>query len=187
MTSEAHVRIDEGVKRGPRRKVDRHPKAQTFLSAYSLETRQRAVNDAIEALERGETTEQIAARHNLPGRTLRAWLLGDDKAESARSRMISYELARTISDIGEAQDPLPLARAREEFRAWSWIAERRESRLYGQRLSVESKQVMDPASQELATAAVELLRHFREKVVNPDPVQIEEKSAPLSDSEHLTD
>ena len=163
MGTEAHVRIDEGVKRGPRRKLDRHPKAQTFLSAYSLETRQKAVADAIESLERGETTEQIAQRHNLPGRTLRAWLLGDERADVARGRMISYELARTLSDIGEATEPLPLARAREEFRAWSWIAERRESRLYGQK-------------QEVSVTGTVTVSHALQAISERRQAQIEDQS-----------
>ena len=41
-----------------------------------------------------------------------------------------------ISDIENAQDALTLAQAREGFKAWSWIAERRESRLYGAKQEV---------------------------------------------------
>ena len=41
-----------------------------------------------------------------------------------------------LEEEGEQDGPLRLARAREEFRAWSWIAERREARLYGQKQEV---------------------------------------------------
>ena len=165
MGLQAQKRIDAGIPRGPRGKVDRNPKAGTFLSAYSLETRQRAAEDAIESLERGETTEQIAQRHNLPGRTLRAWLLADDRADIARGRMISYELARTLSDIGEATEPLPLARAREEFRAWPWIAERRESRLYGQKQEVTVTHNTDLG---------ERLRRARERTIEVEVVPVQQ-------------
>ena len=38
-----------------------------------------------------------------------------------------------------ATDALSLAQAREGFKAWSWIAERREHRLYGQKQELTGK------------------------------------------------
>ena len=51
---------------------------------------------------------------------------------------------------------MPLARAREGFRAWSWIAERREARLFGQRHDVTITHI------DLG----DRLRRARERVIN---------------------
>lgn len=180
MSQEAHVRIDEGVRRGPRKQIDRRPKAALaqardgkLISSYPPELRQQVTEAAHKDLASGLTTCQIGERFGVPGSTVRYWLLNDDKAEQARKAMVDQEIARTGEEMRAANDPLSLARAREEARYWMWIGERRDSARYGNRLAVESKQVIDPASLELASAAQELLKLFREKVVNP--VQIEEK------------
>ena len=126
-----HIRVDEGIKRGTRIKLkkDRSPKGQ-WITAYTPEARKAAVEDALEALQRGETTDQIANRHGMPGVTLRTWLIADPRTDPARAVMVAAELSRTLQDMQNAQEPLALARAREEFRGWSWIAERRVPALY---------------------------------------------------------
>ena len=178
---QANRRIDAGIKRGPRKQIDRRPKAALaqardgkLISQYPPELRQQVTEAAYPQLAGGLTTDQIGAQFNVPGSTVRYWLLNDDKAEIARKAMVDQEIARTGEDMRVAADPLALARAREEARYWMWIGERRDSARYGNRLAVESKQVMDPATQELATAATELLRHFRERVVNP-PLALDNK------------
>ena len=136
--AEAHLRIDEGIKRGPRpaRKERIRKPDGSFLPA-DPELKNRIIQDAITALQRGETTDDVGMRHGVSGRAVRAWLIGTPEAEIARGYLISSQLARTIDEIKDADAPMPLARAREEFRAWSWIAERRESRLYGQKQEVK--------------------------------------------------
>jgi len=139
--AKAHTRIDDGLTRKP--KINRKPRARDedgrLLPVHTPEKRQEVITDAVEALRCGETTDEIGKRHGVSGRTVRYWLLGDERAEQARGFMIAAELARTLEDLKEAKyadSPLPLACAREEFRAWSWIAERREARLYGQKQEV---------------------------------------------------
>ena len=140
---EAVKRIDAGIKRGPRKQVDRRPKAALtgmFISKHSPEERQELIRQAQEAIMAGETTDQFAQRKGISGRTVRYWLLDDPATELvARRALINGELVRTLEEMREAKhsnSPLPLACAREEFRAWSWIAERREARLYGQKQEV---------------------------------------------------
>ena len=162
-------RIDRGVKRGPRKQIDRKPRARdqdgSFLPIHTPEKRLEVITDAETALRHGETTDQIGKRHGIPGRTVRYWLLGDERAEQARGFMIAGELSRTLDDLREARyadSPLPLACAREEFRAWSWIAERRESRLYGQK-------------QELTVVQADLgerIREARERVINSHVIDV---------------
>ena len=147
MAHEAHVRIDEGIKRGkrlPRKQVDRRPKAA--LSGYHhvmprVDEQRRAaiLADCHAALQHGETTDQIGARYGISGRAVRYWLLDDPQAEAARRQLINGELVRTLDEMREAKHALtslPLACARAEFDAWSWIAERREARLYGPKQEV---------------------------------------------------
>ena len=141
----ATKRIDAGIPRGPRKPVrkmvDRSPKSGQFITAYPDGLRDKVVAECQTLIAVGWTPAQIAEKHGIPARTVQYWLLGDEKAEAARGQLIAAELARTLDDMrkpddGEEDSPLRLARAREEFRAWSWIAERRESRLYGQKQEV---------------------------------------------------
>ena len=144
MANEAHVRIDEGVKRGKqlRREALKQPRSKkgVFLSQLDPEKRKAIILEAPERILRGETTTQIAQSYDIPASTLRSWLVGNPDAEQARGAMLAMELTTKIGEIENANDPLSLAQAREGFRAWSWIAERREARLYGQKQEVTVKQ-----------------------------------------------
>ena len=144
----AHVRIDEGIPRkrpgrrpAPRKAVDRSPKSGQWVSLYPPELKAQVIEECQTLIALGHTPAEIGARHGIPARTVQYWLLGDEKAEAARGQLIAAELARTLDDMRQPEDPaqdspLRLARAREEFRAWSWIAERREARLYGQKQEI---------------------------------------------------
>ncbi len=142
MANEAHVRIDEGIKRGKRRQVNRMPRASLsgqYLSPVTPQRKQQIIQAALVGLAQGLTTDQIGEANGITGRALRYWLLDDEQAEQARRSMINQELARTGEDLRQAKyadSPLPLACAREEARYWMWIAERREARLYGPKQEV---------------------------------------------------
>ena len=172
--SAAHVRIDEGVKRGPRNQIDRRPKAANaqdrkgqIVSTISPELKATIIRECHELMATGKTPAEIAISHNVSPRTVQYWLLGDETAEAARGQLIASELARTLDDMreppeGTPDSPLRLARAREEFRAWSWIAERRESRLYGQKQEVSVKtESLSERDAGLLTSAQELLTLFK--------------------------
>ena len=171
MTVQATKRIDAGIKRGPRRQIDRRPKSAnahardgTFISTISPELKAKVIEECRTLIATGQTPAEIATRNGLSPRTVQYWLLGDEKAEEARGQLIAAELARTLQDMrkpedGEEDSPLRLARAREEFRAWSWIAERRQARLYGQqnKLTVEVKDDLG-----------DRLRRARERVIDAE-------------------
>jgi len=131
-------RIDKGI---PRPKVDRTPKAVStgIVVRKTQAERMVIIEDTYKRLEDGESTDSIGASHGVPGSTLRFWLLDDPKATKARLSLVNGELVRTMTDMKEAADPLALARAREEFRAWSYVAERRHPDLYGQKQEVTHK------------------------------------------------
>jgi len=131
-------RIDKGIKRQVVESYE-HEKKKLPARKVKDEERNSIKEDAYKRLEIGETTDAIAASHNVPGSTLRYWLLNDPKANAARLSLVHAEMARTLDDMKEAAHPLALARAREEFRAWSWLAERRHPDLYGQKQEVTHK------------------------------------------------
>ena len=141
---EAHKRIDAGIKRGPRKSVNRQPRAALtgkFLSPLAPGQRELIIEDWLSSIRAGQSTADVAARYGITARAIQFWLLADPRAEQARADLIAGELARTLDEMrvpdNPADDtPLRLARAREEFRAWSWIAERRLARLYGQQNQV---------------------------------------------------
>ncbi len=130
-------RIDKGQPRDTRQPRTDEGK---FLPVCSVEKRQEIIADAISALETGETTDQIAARYSIDGSTLRRWLLGDelleDTANKSRKRYFDGELSVAREEIRSADTPFTLARAREDFRAVSWLAERRLPQFYGQKQEV---------------------------------------------------
>ena len=180
---EAAKRIDYGIKRPrPGGKLARKPsdverqarnEAGRFLTRYTPETKAKAIEEALIALEAGARVEEIADKHQIPTSTLYSWLIGTD-ASKLRTQFFDGQCVRNLTEIRHSESPLELARAREELSGWLKVAAVRDSGAYGPRLSVESKQVSDPATQELANAAIELLQRFREKVVNP-PLEIENK------------
>lgn len=168
-----HVRIDQGIKRGKRqmRKDAReHPvvadrtQLGQFTSKYSPEQRKAILSGVKDAILSGKTTTQIAEEHGIPKSTLKSWIVGDDSIESARGAMLAAELMQRAEQIDTADNPLALACAREGFRAWSWIAERRESRLYGQKqeltvsvtpvLTINTKPVIEGESHSISTVPV---------------------------------
>jgi len=174
MNEHHYQRIDKGTKRDYRALARRQPRTEKgmFGIIHDPEKRKAALLDALESLPAGESTEVIGARHGIPGSTLRAWILADETldqgATSARRLFLASELSLRIEDIEKASDPLTLARARESFRAWSWVAERRESQMFGQK-------------QEHTHVVVDLgdrLRRARERVIEGEHTSVMSNSTP---------
>ena len=140
-----NVRIDKGLKRKFREDARNNPVAKRVKvwTKYDPDQREEILKSIPGAILSGETISEVAAKHNIPQSTLYSWVIGDESTENSRGKMIAAELMAKIADIQGAGDPLELARAREGFRAWSWIAERRESRLYGQQTSVKVEHTVD--------------------------------------------
>ena len=98
-----------------------------------IETKQVILEDAKKRILEGETLEQIAVSHDITKRTLNTWLisLGDDYAE-LRQVWIDNLISEAKEGIDNASDAFPLARAREQWKAVTWLAERRDRLRYGQ-------------------------------------------------------
>lgn len=182
MDVSAIKRIDAGLKRGPRPRKDPQrtkPLTPKVWTSYPTEVRQNAVQTAIQSLEAGLTTNEIAAKLGIPGQTLRFWLLNDPKADQARNAMFDYELTLRGELIDSAEDALALGRAREGFRYWSFLAERRDHSRYGQKQELHvTNEPLSQVDRALLGSAQELLTLFKqrvEKVVEPEKIPNEIK------------
>lgn len=188
-----YQRIDKGLKRKIRSEARKQPisaKGQ-FLPVVSAERRTEIVLSVPEAIRSGKTTREIAEEQGIAFSTLKSWLLSDKATEDARGEFLSSELALRTEEFDiakEHRDPLALAYAREGFKAWSWIAERREARLYGQ------KQEITHISADLG----DRLRRARERVIEGestpaapaksiDPPARKEWNSPIEDPKDPTD
>lgn len=99
--------------------------------------RETAIAIAIPKLSDGMSTDDIAkliAKETgtaITGRTLRNWLINSPEAEQARADYLTDKVMQAVEAIDSAEDVFPLARARESFKSWSWIAERRLPSRFG--------------------------------------------------------
>lgn len=141
MNQHHYERIDRGMKRQIKQDARRQPISTQgrFLSVVSAEKRLQVILAVPEAIRSGKTIAEIANDHEVNPSTLKAWLIGDDVTAQARGEFLSHEVTARAEQIDLAEHPLALARAREAFKAWSWIAERREARLFGQKQEVTHK------------------------------------------------
>ena len=90
--NEAHVRIDEGIKRPKKpQEAHRRPRTASVIPWARLDPKKRAsvILEAPGRILKGETTTEIALSHNIPPSTLRAWLVGNADAEEARGAMLA--------------------------------------------------------------------------------------------------
>ena len=121
--------------------------------------RAEIVRDAIQRIGIGESTAQIGASHGVTGAAVRLWLVSDAKpeADQARSTYLTERLLEAIDAIDAAQDGIALARAREQFRAWSFFAERRAPALFGVRreIAITDGRIDLPGALAAARAALQ--------------------------------
>ena len=100
----------------------------------TAERRAELVAAALVGIEDGRTLADIAVELGLTRRTLRAWLYGlGEAAVQSRRLWLDSMLADSHEAIECADDSLSLARAREQWRCASWLAERRDAARYGAR------------------------------------------------------
>lgn len=165
-----HIRIDEGVKRGPRKKPLnpaaniklRDPKTGRALAVIPKDLKPEEVIDRYLADER---TADIAASYGVARSRLNQWLL-----EHAEEPWKRAQIARAITlrdqaedDVGCAADPLALGRAREMLKSAQWQLERLCARLFGQQTHVTIEHVGDLG---------ERLRRAKERVIEGECVAV---------------
>jgi len=139
-----HTRIDEGVKRGPKRKYAKRLTARP-LSRDPISGRiSPSIPDDLDPADvlarylGDERTADIAASLGVTRPALNMWLL--DRAEEpwrkAQVALAVSKKEKAEDELGGAADPLTLARAREQLRSAQWELERIFSRIYGQKQEV---------------------------------------------------
>lgn len=170
-----HVRIDEGVKRGPRTKRNRtkpsdlerkaRDEAGQFLTRYSPELRKAAIDDCKLALECGGRIEDIADKHKVPRSTMYSWLIGEQDAGRLRTQFFDGQCARALNEIRVAADPLDLTRADKELNGWLKVAAVRDPANYGPKNFVTIENIGDLGDK---------LRRARERVIDVAPQQVED-------------
>jgi hypothetical protein len=145
MSGEAHVRIDEGIKRGPRRPKTASQKALADLERTAVARKTNTVipqdlmpSTVLDRYLSDENTAVIADSYGVSRSRLHQWLL-----EHAEEHWAKAQIARAITAWEEskdrlesATDALELARAREQLRSAQWALERLFSRLFGQKQEV---------------------------------------------------
>ena len=110
---------------------------------HAQDDKERIIDAAIPQLAAGTPTDVIAAQYGISPRTLRHWLIHDDAAEEARSAFLTGQMMDAIGEMEVANDQLPLARARERFKSYAWIAERRLPDKFGVKKEVRVSHSVD--------------------------------------------
>lgn len=167
-----HVRIDEGLKRGPKQRPgQKSPRQQNGRFLQKLSNEPAVIIAALEEYRAGATLQQIATKHSVTKEAIYAWLLGN-LGGSQHTDIVTEALTSRIAKADEllesADNPLTLARARELCRFYRMDLERRRPHLYGQKQEVTHRLpdgpvisinclVAPPASQQSLPAPVEAL------------------------------
>jgi predicted transcriptional regulator len=153
-----HVRIDEGVKRGPRRKdAPKRPNKRILVleGSKSVAVEQRDL--IIAHIAAGRLLRDVARDLGVTPQAISSYLSQDPEYQAAKESGIEQQLERWQWEMERANDPLNLARAREAFRAASWRGEREHPRRWGQKQEVTvSHQVQ--VDERLTERASDLLR-----------------------------
>lgn len=151
MTSEAHVRIDEGIKRGPRKpkaartalKAAGDPYTVALRPLHHLEPseRQSIANSVLDRYINGEQVAKIAPDYKVSDVTIYALLLREhqDAWKDIQTARALARLEKNQDELAVCDDALSLARAREGVRSAQWELERLLHRLYGQKQEVTVK------------------------------------------------
>jgi hypothetical protein len=134
---EALVRIDKGVKRGPRRKdAPPRPNKRTWLQAGSKSVAVEQRDQIIAHVAAGRFLRDIAADLGVTPAAISQYLASDPEYKAAREAGIEQQLERWQASMETAADALNLARAREAFRATAWRAEREMAHRWGQKQEI---------------------------------------------------
>lgn len=163
-----HTRIDEGVKRGPR-KPTLKPKVNLTVVKRPMkdiapERRTEIANAVIARYIHGEQVAEIAKDYDTSDVTIYALLLRDHEetwADVQRARAMA-RFERSLTDIAVAADALSLGRARELHKSAQFELERLLNRLYGQQTHV---------TMEITGDLGDRLRRSKERVIEHDAPQ----------------
>ena len=140
--AESHIRIDEGIPRGPR--VPSEPATTPQVELIPFDRAKLANISAERVLERyigGETSTQIAKDLGVTRQGLGWWMRKHAEKDWQEAQVVQAieRKDRAEDELNSASDALSLARAREQLRGAQWELERVLNRIYGQKQEVTGK------------------------------------------------
>ncbi len=160
-----HTRIDEGVKRGPRKIPQRMGiKKRDPVNGQALRVMPADLQpeQVIDRYLQDERTQDIARSYGVERSRLNQWLL-----KNASEQWRDAQIARAVTaheqakdELAAASDPLSLGRAREQLRAAQWELERLYARMFGQQTHV---------TMEITGDLGDRLRRSKERVIEHEP------------------
>lgn len=132
-----HQRIDEGIKRGPRKKPGPKPSSPrrengNFLPILPNEP--ESIRQALEEYCDGATLKEIGQKYGVTRQAVYGWLLGElggEQHSALVTRALTARIAKGDETLDSADNPLDLQRGREQARNARLDLERRRSALYG--------------------------------------------------------
>ena len=139
--AEAHIRIDEGIARGPRPAKNPHklksPKADlgTWVIPKDLDP-----DEVLAEYLAAHTTSSIAARYGLSRKALVGWLREQRPEQWKRVQVLRALIRKEDGDeqIETAPDALSLARARELLKSAQFDLERLDPNTWGQKQEINT-------------------------------------------------
>ena len=125
------------------------------------ERKQAILDDAKTRILEGETIEQIAHSYSISRQTLNTWLMAlGEEYQELRQVWIDNMLSEAKESIDSATESIDIARARESWKAATWIAERRDRLRYGQQVANINIINGITMTDALSGTAGELLEHI---------------------------
>ena len=134
-----HMRIDEGVRRGPKRK---YPQRKNGLSRdeqgqfiAKLPTDPEKIKAVLQDYADGATFDQLAKVHGVSRQAIYAWTLGNlapDGCEALIRRSLTARIAKGDALLDNGSVPLDITRGREIARFARMDYERLRPAIYGQ-------------------------------------------------------
>lgn len=171
--SESHIRIDEGIKRGPRKKTGPKPSSPRRDNGQFLPVLPNdpdSIRKALQDYVAGATLQQIAQQHGVTKQAVYGWLLGElggEQHSSLVTQALTSRIARGDEMIETADNPLDLARGRELARNYRLDLERRRSSLYGSKQEVTHHVAPPVLNINIATTGSVIEGESRDITPNP--------------------
>ena len=168
--AEAHIRIDEGIKRGP--KYNHKLPARRKDTATGIIPPDLSPDTVLDRYLTESTTSQIAAEYGVSRKTLVRWLTDQRPDQWKKVQVIRALCRKEDADEGieSACDALSLARAREQLRSGQWDLERLDSSNYGQKQEVSLTVDLGSALQKIIENRAKVLESAPVVALEHDPV-----------------
>ena len=161
MSNEAHVRIDEGIERGPYKAPAKWPERLGPIAGKL--GKNFKPHDVLRRYLQGEEIADIAKSLNVHPKALNYHLLKEGIREQWREAQVAVSLAELQEAkqvVRDSPDALSLARAREQLRSAQWDLERLETRLFSQKqeIVIDHRVSIDTALQDSARSLLDKVR-----------------------------